>query len=325
MAILPCTAQEGPWYEPFFIETAAQYYFTPELFSEFVRPDPGFRLALGYEFRHFRFALEAGYTHITGTNPLVLDLKFFPLILKAGYSQPILWGLGVQADLGFGFLFSRVEHYQNAINLLMEKKSDSSAVTPLGAARLYLTYTFPFRFLKLYVGGGADFLFENDGIIPLPLIEAGISFSPLMLIRKKDSRPASLSEFLALKPEEIPEPVPLAQGVHDPGELTAEEDGRKVRFFSVVYFLPDLAVLIESYRNILDEAGERLRDDHDLHITLRGYAAPIGTEESCMEVSEARTRFCMDYLIRNFGIAEERIFTENYGMKRAPELADVTL
>jgi outer membrane protein OmpA-like peptidoglycan-associated protein len=315
MFTLPCAAQEGPWYETFFIETAGQYYLIPELFSELVKPDPGLRFALGYEFRRFCFAIEAGSTHITGTNPLVLDFNFYPLIFKAGYNLPIRWGLGAQADLGFGLLFSRVEHYKNAINMVRDNKLDSSSTTPLGAARLHLTYTFPSRYLKLYAGGGVDFLFENEGPIPLPLMEAGVSFSPFMLIRS-----VAKARVQSPAPGEIPEPVPLPQ---EPAVEEAEDD-RGVRFFSVVYFLPDLAVLIERYRYVLDEAGERLRDNPDFRITLRGYTAPFGWTEGRLLVSADRARFCAEYLIKNYGIDEGRIKIEYFGSERVPELMDAT-
>jgi len=41
--------QNGRWYDPFFIEGTVQYYFPPELLSGYIKPDLGFRGALGYE------------------------------------------------------------------------------------------------------------------------------------------------------------------------------------------------------------------------------------------------------------------------------------
>jgi hypothetical protein len=187
---LPVHAQEAEWYEPFFIETSVQYYFTPGFFSGLIEPDAGFRGALGYEFRRFRFALESGYTHITGTNPLVLDFRFVPLTLKAGYALPLGKGWGVQADLGLGWIFSETVHYETAIDMLMGNKKESSARSSSVGARVYGTYSFARRpestpFLKLYAGGGIDAIFETDGTIPLPMIEAGVSFKPLTLIKPK--------------------------------------------------------------------------------------------------------------------------------------------
>jgi hypothetical protein len=189
---LPCYGQEGPWYEPFFVETAVQYYFTPGLFSDLLEPDAGVRAALGYEYRRFRFALESGYTHITGTNPLVLDFKFTPLTFKAGYALPLGRGWGLQADLSLGRIFSRTVHYDTAIDMLLGKKRETRADSFLTGVRFYGTYSFlrgqgGTQSLKLYAGGGIDAIFENEGTIPLPLIEAGISFKPLVLIRPKQT------------------------------------------------------------------------------------------------------------------------------------------
>jgi hypothetical protein len=164
------------------------------LLKEYIRPEPGFRGALGYELNRFRFAVESGYTTITGLNPLahiievdplVTDVSLVPLALKFGYALPIRWGLGLQADLGVGFMFSRTNHYKTVIDLLVGDKTESRARSPLAGARLYATYTLPWKFLKIYAGGGADVLFETDGPIPMPLLEAGISLKPLMLIPRR--------------------------------------------------------------------------------------------------------------------------------------------
>jgi hypothetical protein len=179
------SAQENRWYDSFFVESSGQYYFTPGFFSELVKPDVGFRGALGYEYRRFRFGLESGYTHISGTNPLVLDLRFVPLALKTGYALPLAKGWGLQADLGLGFIFSKTVHYKNAIEMLMDDRRVSTARSFMAGARVFGTYTFAHGALKLFAGGGIDAIFETEGTIPLPIFEAGVSFKPLALVRPK--------------------------------------------------------------------------------------------------------------------------------------------
>ena len=189
LAAAPARADDPPrWYEPFFVEAAVQYHFTPGLFSEVVKPDPGFRAALGYEFRRFRFAVESGYTHINGINPVVLDITFVPLVFKLGYALPIGRGFGLQADMSIGRMFSQTLHYDSAINVLLENTQDSAADSFLSGIRLYGTWSLLKNVLKFYAGGGVDMLFENDGVIPLPLIEAGISCKPLSLIQPKGGK-----------------------------------------------------------------------------------------------------------------------------------------
>jgi outer membrane protein OmpA-like peptidoglycan-associated protein len=305
-------AQEAKWYEPFFLEAAGQYYLTPGFFSELIEPEIGFRGALGYEYRCFRLAVESGYTHITGTNPLALDFRFVPLTIKTGYALPLAKGFGVQADLGFGWIFSRTVHYETAIDMLMGNIKESPARSTSLGARLYATYSFLRRngginSLKLYAGGGIDAIFEDEGILPLPMFEAGVSFKPLALFRGRAKEvPAPVIETPA---EEVPEEVP-------------EPEIRVERVLTSVHFEPDTAVMLGRYRQVLDEAGERLRADPELKITLRGYAAPFGWVEGRSIVSADRARFCAEYLMGNYGIDEGRIQIEYFGSERVPEFAE---
>ncbi|MCL1931009.1 MAG: hypothetical protein FWF55_04280, partial [Treponema sp.] len=175
---IPSHAQEPLWYDEFYLETSVQNYFTPKILEGLIKPKPGFRGSVGYELKRFRFTVESGVTFIDGTNPLVTDITLAPLLFKIGYALPIRLGFGVQADLGAGVLFSRVSRYETALDLVLKNKREDSVQSPLSTARLYGTWS-PWNYLKLYAGGGADIVFENDGPISLLLIEAGISFKPL--------------------------------------------------------------------------------------------------------------------------------------------------
>jgi len=320
LLLLPVAhAEESPWYGGFFVEAAIQRYFEPELLADYISPEIGFRGALGYELKRFRFAVESGYSTIIGTNPLVLDVSLAPLVFKFGYALPIRWGLGLQADLDVGFMFSRTSHYDSAIDVILDNKIESQTRSLLAGARLYATYTFPRSFLKIYAGGGIDALFETDGPIPLPLIEAGISFKPLMLIPRRAAAAQATPPDALIAPEDLvfshtPENIVIEEGEH----------GRTVRLLNAVYFLADSATMIERYRPILDEAGRRLRSDPALRITLRAYAAPFGTAEGQVAVSAARAWFCVEHFMKQHGIAEERMKIEYYGAERSPEFADAT-
>ena len=257
-------------------------------------------------------------------NPLVLDLRFSPLVLKFGYALPIRWGLGLQADLSYGFMFSRITHYKNAINLLMDKQEESSASSPFAGARLYLTYTIPQDFLKIYAGGGVDMITELEGLIPIPLFEVGISFKPLALIRPKAATPQKGQAEET--PEGEGEPVAPEDLVfaHTPENIVIEENerGRTVRLLNAVYFEANSVNMIERYQPILDEAGRRLEANPALRITLRAYAAPFGTADGQVAVSAARAWFCVEYYMKTYGIAEARMKIEYYGAERSPEFAN---
>jgi outer membrane protein OmpA-like peptidoglycan-associated protein len=305
-------AEDNPWYEPFFIETSAVHYFLPELFSGLMKPQPGFRGAAGYEFRNFRFAFESGYTHIEGTNPLVLDITLVPLTAKFGYSRQIYRGMGVQADISFGFFFSRTRHYQSALDVIFDKKLDEQAVSALAGARLYLTYTLPFRWLKLYAGAGADLILETEGPIPPPVIEAGISFKPLSLLKPKIQQRKHepiKTETVEIKPEE-------PQAIEAPPQ--AQRPEKIILSSASVYFIADSTALIEDYRPLLDWAGQLLYAKPELRITLRGYTALSGTEDAMSALSAARSWYCAEYLMRCYGIAEHRMSIEFYGADKTP-------
>jgi len=156
-------------------------YLVPDILTEYLKPDLSFRGAVGYELKQFRFAVESGYSHFLGTNPLVLDISFVPLVFKFGYTLPLFSIIGIQADLGIGFAFSETHRYETAIDVAMKNLIIDNERSLFTGARFYLTVS-PFRFLKIYAGGGIDAILENDGPIPLPLLEAGLSLKPLMIV-----------------------------------------------------------------------------------------------------------------------------------------------
>jgi len=277
----PNTTPKEPWYEPFFLEGSLHYYIAPDAIADLINPMLGFRAALGYEFRRFRFAVESGYTHITGTNPLVLDLTFIPLVFKFGYALPIRWGLGLQADLNFGFLFSRTDHYDTAIDMLLNKLlEDDSERSLFGGGRLYVTYTFPGNFVKLYAGGGADIILEPQTPLPLPMLEAGLSFKPLALVGLFSGRAARTKAQ-----KQVPS--------------------------GTVYFAPDSAVPTEDSLAALDKAGHFLAAQPDTIIVLRSVA--FGTKPTLLDLSPARAEYCRNYLIEHYKIPEHRIQIEPWG------------
>ncbi|MCL2602426.1 MAG: hypothetical protein FWD91_06395, partial [Treponema sp.] len=70
--------QEFRWYKGFIFSATSSLFFTPQLFSEYIKPQPGFRGALGYRYKRFALSAESGYTQVIGTNPLVLDISLIP-------------------------------------------------------------------------------------------------------------------------------------------------------------------------------------------------------------------------------------------------------
>jgi len=259
------------------MEGSALHYAAPDLLSDFIRPEIGFRGALGYEYNNFRFAVESGFSRIQGTNPLVLEISFIPLVFKFGYHWQFFSIFGLQADLNIGAAFSDIIRYETVFDIVFDNLSEDRETSLLSGARLYLTVS-PLKFLKIYAGVGIDVLFENEGVIPLPLWEIGISVKPFML-----------------------------------GGSIARQIERSSPLQNPVYFESNSAAINEQYISVLDETGQRLSENPSLRITLRAYHAPDGIERQVRRsngdpmLSQARASFCAEYLAQNYGIDSSRI------------------
>ena len=295
------------------MEFSGIYYFASDVMQDLGEPGFGFRGALGYQFNQIRFALESGYNNFPGTNQLISEVTFTPLVLKIGYELPLSSIFSLQADVNFGVLFSQITRYGSAHDITINNSSTDTYTAPLAGARLYAAIT-PLKFLKFYLGGGTDLIIENSGPVFLPLIEAGISFKPFIAINSAASSEAQRQETNEIVFESRSENITIEESAQ----------GRVVRLRNAVYFEADSSVMIEMYRPILDEAGVRLRANPNLRITLRGFTAPFGTEQGRTEISRARAQYCADYLSRHFGIDPSRIRIESYGALRAPEYRDAS-
>ena len=323
--IIPCMTQET-WYEGFFVEGSALYNFTPSIMKDTIKPVFGFRAALGYEYGNFkeesllakagggfRFALESGYTYMKGVNRLITEGSLVPLVFKFGYSQPLHRLAGLQADINLGMIFSNTSRYESALDIINDNISNDRTINIFGGLRAYAIIT-PLEYLKIYAGGGVDFIFEYFQPVPLAAIELGVSLKPFFMGRKIKKQHEETAETKNIIFESRSENIVVEE----------TRRGRTVRLLNAVYFEANTAVMLESYRPILNEAGERLRANSRLRITLRGYTAPFGTAEGRAETSAARARYCAEYLTREYGIAASRITIESYGAERAPDFRDAT-
>jgi hypothetical protein len=114
----------------------------------------------------------------------VLDIAFYPVLFKAGYTFPLIWGFGLKPELALGPLFSRTGHYSTVLDMLLDNKQDSETWSLFSAFKLDLTYTFPGDFIGLYAGGGVDLIIETGGAVPLPFFQAGLALKPFALAAK---------------------------------------------------------------------------------------------------------------------------------------------
>jgi outer membrane protein OmpA-like peptidoglycan-associated protein len=271
----PVYAEDANRYEPFFVETAGQYYFSPGFFSEVISPGFGFRGAIGYEYNRFRFAVESGYNHITGTDPHVLELDFTPLVFKFGYALPLFSIVGLQADLNAGVAFLKTLRYPSAIDLAMDKVQEDRENSFITGGRLYATVT-PLRFLRIYAGGGIDVILEKAGPLPLPLVEVGIHFKPFALAGNRPVEQPNRQEEKAAPPRDI---IKVIISLPD------------------IQFETDSAELRDSERVKLQRTGNILRNIPGVKIRVEGHTARAGAEEDRVRLSRQRAQAVASYLI----------------------------
>jgi outer membrane protein OmpA-like peptidoglycan-associated protein len=295
----------------------------PELFSGLLKTTPGFRAALGYEYRNFHLAVESGYTHIKGTNPLVLDIKMIPLALKFGYEYPIFFGFGVQADLLAGYFFSRTVHYLTFLDTLTGKLREDEERNTFAGARLYATWSAKGKLLKIYAGGGGDIVFENDGPIPMPLVEIGLRFYPLKLLPRKKPREQIVFEEQAVieEPEVYLDEFEFEEAEEEFYEEEAEpEPPEPVRLLWLALYPSNKTAPDAEGLAVMDQAAAVMAEaEGEYTIVLKGYAAPFVSVSGQTEVSRRRVVFCKEYLMEKHGIPEDRITVEWHGSKALPE------
>jgi outer membrane protein OmpA-like peptidoglycan-associated protein len=110
---------------------------------------------------------------------------------------------------------------------------------------------------------------------------------------------------------------PITGGTQGQNRSIILEDGKQ-GVLNSIYFEPDTAVLIESYRSTLDAVGRQLAADPSLKLLIRAYAANFGTADGRYIVSANRARFSRDFFTVQYGISANRFNIEAYGADRTP-------
>jgi outer membrane protein OmpA-like peptidoglycan-associated protein len=284
-----------PWYGGLFIEGSGLLYFTPSLIKDYVKPGFGFRVALGYEYNRFRLAVESGYSHLTGTDSLVSQFDFAPLVLKFGYAMPLYSIFGLQADLNAGFAFSKIMRYPTAIDLAMDKVQEDRENSFIAGGRLYATVA-PLDFLRIYAGGGIDVILEKEGPLVLPLVEIGVHLKPFARPRKK--------------PE--PEPVIEEPVIEEP----VIEVIKVVIDLPHIRFQPDSAELHDSEKLKLEEIADILRDIPGVKVRVEGHTAMAGTEQRRLAFSHRRAQAVASHLISLGAVDADNVTVIGHGAER---------
>lgn len=318
------TTEVSKWYEPFFIEAAGQFYFAPGLFSEMIKPGFGFRLALGYEYNRFRFALESGYASFAGTDPHILEFNYIPLVFKAGYALPLFSIVGLQADLSAGVALINTSRYATEIDLAKDNILEDSGNSFMCGGRLYATVT-PWSFLGFYAGGGTDILFENDGPIFLPLVEIGLHFKPFALPKSAPRQREEITpvieerreEVIEQRRQEIAEEITTVIEERQITDVTVETTNEGVMLrLSNIQFGAESSELPQSERRKLQEIANILRDIPGIQIRVEGHTALSGTAANRNRISRQRAQAVASYLISLGAIDADNVTVIGYGANR---------
>ena len=169
------------------------HYFAPDQVSGLIRDEGGIRADVGYSFDlpcnlSVPVYVESGYSHLVGTNPILLDVKSVPLVLFGGLEFSLFDFFSLRASLGLGAMFSTVEHYESVLDMAKDNLSVSTGTDFLFAFRAGLGFCMVENLASLFADFGLDLILENDGPIPLPALTVGLRLHQVKFSsRKKDS------------------------------------------------------------------------------------------------------------------------------------------
>jgi len=110
-------------------------------------------------------------------------------------------------------------------------------------------------------------------------------------------------------PEMIPTPEPTPEP--KPEIVLIELDD--------IHFKHDKSELTEVGKEIVNENIETLKENPDIDILIAGYCSASGSDEYNQKLSERRATAVRDYLIKEGGIAPERLTKIGYGESRPAE------
>ncbi|GHS86203.1 hypothetical protein FACS189487_00010 [Campylobacterota bacterium] len=220
----------------------------------------------------------------------------------------------------------------------METSEDISATfvgARLSAEYVLNTHENGSPFVSVYAGAGADLITEDDGNIALPQVEVALRFrfgggdKEYVILSEAKNLNDSVDSSAQEQPqndkvviaENTSEDTDSSQAsaVTDTGTRpTASPQNDKSCYLpiltsqpppqsAVVYFSAETADPIGDHKQALDSIGATLANDTSTRALIRGYAAPVGSQQARAELSQKRAQFAQDYLTNNFGINSDRL------------------
>ena len=288
--------------------TAFQYFILPG--TPISEPLPGARFFAGYELSLEAGSLTAGLEG--GFSQAVLDspsapVTLIPFALQAAWFMPLGSRLVLGAGLSIGDMIFMVQD-----RLIFS----FSAGARFYAERLLWQRTGA---LGLYLGAGADWLFESDGSIALPALEAGLRFrlnSPWKKPASAAASGASVSGTAAAEPAEtVPEDEPAPADVQREAASPVEAGRERILEEFTIYYRGDVEALPASEWLKLDKAAAFLAERPEVHIVVAGHTALTGAAGGRLAVSLDWARTVMAYLVTR-GVDADRMEIAGYGADR---------
>lgn len=132
----------------------------------------------------------------------------------------------------------------------------------------------------------------------------------------------------ATKPEPMPEPKPVPKTETKPAPAPVPAPETKVETKPVmaaepvriiledIHFDFDKATLTNEAKAILKRDVKTLKDNPGIRVQIEGHACAHGTEAHNMALSERRAQAVKEYLMKDGGIASDRLTTISYGETR---------
>jgi outer membrane protein OmpA-like peptidoglycan-associated protein len=231
-----------------------------------------------------------------------------PLLFTFGYTFALPWGLGIQPEAGFGAVFYKTIH-DSTIHPGSRTMQESFTANMMASVRLNLVWEIPQApFLRLHVGGGADMIPETDGLIFMPVIEAGITVKP-RLPRRITPPPLDKSDPKILRD--------IKEVLKDDEDITVDEvlRGIMVTIWNI-YHVPDSDQFLPAEYSRLDMVAAALKlVPANRYILVEGHVADVPTPVDNMDLSYRRAQRMVEALTQR-GIPAERIVYRAWGGTR---------
>jgi outer membrane protein OmpA-like peptidoglycan-associated protein len=115
-----------------------------------------------------------------------------------------------------------------------------------------------------------------------------------------------------MKPEPKPEPKPVPRPEPKPEPKVVE----KVILLEDVHFDLDKSTLTKEAQTILKRNIQVLKENPNMKIVIQGHTSAIATEEYNQKLSERRAKSVEEFLVKEGGIAPDRLSEIGYGETR---------